>query len=281
MANGLKVLARIILIADHGGEEAESGGEAGGGAAGLDFADQGEAAGFFEFLLGERLFGKEAATFEDGFVSALGLGGIAVILDEEEAWLAGIPCMGGDGMDEVEPFAEALAEVGAVAGSDDGGEDIEGGRVGMAEGGNFKGDQTAGEGVGTVVNFGTLGELFGFGGYLDRGGGSSGAGGEDLIDGLEELVFVKITGDGEDQMGRLVAAGVVIGQLLAGDLFEEGPEANDGKAERMLAEGGSEEGSGEGAVGIIQSHIDFAEDDLAFALQFGFGEGSVKGEVGE
>lgn len=126
IAGGEPIGAEILGLALHG--------FAGGESAGNELFD-----GFPQFSGRYETF-LEAFDFgQNGNSGGLELVGIGDGADSEEAGVTRVIGPGIDGMGEALSFANGLVESGAASGAEQGGEDVEGGDIGVAEVGDMPG----------------------------------------------------------------------------------------------------------------------------------------------
>ena len=120
----------------------------------------------------------------------------------------------------------------------------------------------------------------GGGGKVDIGR-AGGDGGEFCCDGFDEGVVFELAGGGEDHVAAAEALAVIAEE---GGLVEGGDGvcgAEDGLAEGLIFPEVLGEDFVDEDVGVVFVHFDFFEDDAAFALDVGVGEGGVEDEVTE
>jgi hypothetical protein len=272
---GVARVAGVEFAGGHGAGLAIHGGEF------LDGADEDFAAGALD-LGGLEGLGLPAGDFGAQGGDDFGfLGGLAFGADAEEAGILGGVAPGVDVEDELAFLAQALDEEGGAAGAGGGGQDVERGGVGVGEIGGMEDPPDAGDFIGAGLAAGALGELRGLGGNEDGGAGGAGDGIEACAEGGFHFGDGDVAGDGEDHVvGRIVAA-VVGDEVVAVHGDEDVAPADDGDAVGVDAEGGFPGEAAHDAAGVVLAHVDFAEDDFAFAGPFVFGEGGMEDGIGE
>ena len=147
------------------------------------------------------------------------------------------------------------------------------------------GDLPAEAGAGDLHILGQMlvaaGELRGFVGH--EHGREPGARGlaKMLRDGRAGRRRVEITGDDQHEVVRHVAGPVVGLQVVAGTGGEDVAVADDGLAVGMRAEGGLEQRLRQPLVGVVEAHVDLAQDDFLLLRHFLRGQRGVQHGVGE
>ncbi len=280
-AQAFEVSATVIEIADHDLGDPEPRGLAGHGLARVDFADHDLAEG-----LGNELGGKPARDMArelalDGGGGRLAFVSIAGEGNVEEPAGARIPGMGIDGVNETRLFADGLPENGAVAISQDGGEQVERGRIRMRQSGNLPAKAGPRELHLLKAVLLAPGKLPGFVGQ--RHGRQPGArnGTELLLNDLADGGGVKGADHDEHEIVGHVARAVVGEQVFAGDAGNHVAIADDGMAVRVLAESRGKEHLAEAVVGIILPHVDLAQNDVTFPRHLVSGQRGVQHGIGE
>ena len=212
---------------------------------------------------------------------SLPLAGVTRQRDQEESGRAGIPRLGIDAMHEPRLLADRLPQDRTVAAAQNGSEHIECRRIGVRESGNLPGKFNARELHIFEQVADAPGQLQRLNGQRDRRQPRPRHRAEMLGDRSPRLRRVKCAGHHHDQVVGHVTRVVVTEEVVARQGGEHLPVADDGMTVAMLAERRGEQGLAQAVIRIVLTHVDLAQDNLAFPRHFLCRQRGVKHGVRE
>lgn len=281
VAHGLQVTRGEVEGAGDEPGVADGGGLAFGRDEAAELAVEGGADGFGEFVgLGAFLL-EGGDNFEESGAGGVGIGGVALGFDLEEAALLDAPGAGPDVVGESAFFAELLVEAGGATGAEEEADDIESGFVGVGFAGGLPADGDAGLIGGEGAEFFAAAFEGRFGGEVNGFEGAAFPVAEEFGGGFEDFFGVERSGDDDEAIVGHVMAGDEGGDVSVGDLIKDGAVTDDGVAEGVFAEGGGLHEVVQGGVRVVMIHGHFPADDVLFAGKFGGVEPSVADHVRE